>query len=87
MTDQPLDLDTTYAKRTWFDAQNFASCVRAARRFKSVHEIGELIGVSGSTISRVERCVSGPDIHTFGKLCEWMRIDPKEFFFVEDEPE
>lgn len=76
-----------YAKNVRFDANYFAICVKERRGDTSVREIGELIGVSGSTISRIERCISGPDIYTFGKLCGWMRLDPRLFFYEKDETE
>ena len=44
----------------------------------SVRKAGELSGVSGATISRVEHGEL-PDIPTFSKLCTWLELPPEAF--------
>lgn len=43
-----------------------------------MREAAKLIGVSASTISRVERG-GMPDMITFGLVCEWLKKDLKVF--------
>lgn len=43
-----------------------------------MRQAAKLIGVSASTISRVERG-GMPDMITFGLICEWLKIDLKVF--------
>jgi transcriptional regulator with XRE-family HTH domain len=52
--------------------------VREKRGSHKLRETAKVIGIGPATLMRVE---SGriPDVETFGKLCRWLRIDPKEF--------
>lgn len=43
-----------------------------------MREAGRQIGVSASTVSRVERG-GMPDMISFGLLCKWLKKDLKEF--------
>lgn len=43
-----------------------------------MREAAKLIGISASTISRVERG-GMPDMITFGLICEWLKTDLKVF--------
>jgi len=36
------------------------------------------IGISHATLSRIERG-NVPDIETFSKLCDWLKLDPSDF--------
>jgi transcriptional regulator with XRE-family HTH domain len=59
--------------------------VRERRGPGKLRETAAEIGISPATLLRVE---SGriPDIPTFGKLCKWLRLDPKSFLgYPEDE--
>lgn len=51
--------------------------LRRKRGGRGVREVGEEIGVSPATLSRVERGYL-PDLTTFGKLCRWLDVDPGE---------
>jgi transcriptional regulator with XRE-family HTH domain len=63
------------AKRT---IHSLGAMVRAKRRDGKLRATAGLIGISAPTLLRVE---AGriPDIDTFGKICRWLEIDPKEF--------
>lgn len=52
--------------------------VREKRGHHKLRETAKEIGIGPATLMRVE---SGriPDVETFGKLCHWLKIDPKEF--------
>ena len=63
------------AKRT---IHSLGAMVRAKRGENKLRATADLIGISAPTLLRIE---SGriPDIETFGKICRWLKIDPKEF--------
>jgi nucleoside phosphorylase len=48
-------------------------------------EVSIEIGISRSTLSRVERGFR-PDIETFGKVCRWLKADPGEILAVQPVP-
>ena len=52
--------------------------VREKRGHHKLRETAKEIGIGPATLMRVE---SGriPDVETFGKLCRWLKLDPKEF--------
>lgn len=52
--------------------------VRERRAAAKMRETAAAIGISPATLLRVE---GGriPDIITFGKLCNWLDMDPKDF--------
>ena len=52
--------------------------VRERRAAAKMRETAAAIGISPATLLRVE---GGriPDIVTFGKLCNWLNVDPKDF--------
>lgn len=58
------------------------STVRAKRGENTIRETAEEIGVAAATLSRIERGHT-PDLVTFGKLCEWLGIDPAEILGVD----
>ena len=63
--------------------------LRLERGGRGIREIAREIGVSAATLSRVERG-NLPDLETFAKLCEWLKIDPSTILGLEnvtdDEP-
>lgn len=64
-----------------FKSAKFSQDLKACAGTKPLRQIvrKELDGVSFSTLSRVMR--GGiPDIETFGLLCEYMQVDPKDYF-------
>jgi len=48
-----------------------------------LRETAAKIGISAATLLRVE---SGriPDVVTFGKLCQWLGLDPSSFLGIEE---
>ncbi len=58
------------------------SAVRAKRDGTTIREASDEIGIAPATLSRVERGHT-PDLKTFGKLCEWLEIDPAEILGVD----
>jgi len=57
--------------------------VRERRGLRKLRETAAEIGISPATLLRVE---SGriPDVPTFGKLCNWLELDPKSFLGMEE---
>jgi transcriptional regulator with XRE-family HTH domain len=64
-----------------FDHDKFSKAIRAKRVVElniDMRQAAKLIGISASTLSRVER--SGmPDIITFGLICNWLKKDLKTY--------
>jgi transcriptional regulator with XRE-family HTH domain len=58
--------------------------VRERRGTRKLRATAAEIGISAATLLRVE---SGriPDVPTFGKLCNWLGIDPKSFLGFHEE--
>jgi transcriptional regulator with XRE-family HTH domain len=63
------------AKRT---IHSLGAVVRAKRGENKLRATADQIGISAPTLLRIE---AGriPDIETFGKICRWLKVDPKEF--------
>jgi len=63
----------------YFDTRWFAACVRTRRGDWSLREAaGQISGVSPSTLSRIER-EETPDMATFLRLCDWLKMPTSEF--------
>lgn len=61
-----------------FDAAAFqAALIRALEPF-GLREAAKQIGVSSSTLSRIERG-EVPSLETFFTLCDWMDVSPADF--------
>lgn len=56
--------------------------LRREREPRGVREVAEEIGISPATLSRVERGYV-PDLGTFAKICNWMKIDPGQVLGIE----
>ena len=56
--------------------------VRKRRGTRKLRETASEIGIGPATLLRIE---SGriPDLMTFGKICQWLPIDPAEFLGME----
>jgi transcriptional regulator with XRE-family HTH domain len=56
--------------------------VRKKRGERKVRDVAEDIGISAATLLRIE---SGriPDVATFGKVCQWLEVDPGSFLGFE----
>lgn len=64
-----------------FYHDRLAKAIRAKRVVELNYDLratAKLIGVSASTISRVERG-GMPDMITFGLICKWLKKDLKDF--------
>jgi len=57
--------------------QNIGTVLRDKRGGRGIREVSKEIGVSPSTLSRIE-CGKLPDLDTFVKICKWLSIDPGE---------
>ena len=57
--------------------------VREKRKSRKLREVAAEIGISAATLLRVEGGKI-PEVATFGKLCNWLRIDPGSFLGFED---
>jgi transcriptional regulator with XRE-family HTH domain len=63
---------------TIFDTVKLSHFVHEKRGEISFRELAKEIGVSASTLSRVEACRS-IDLETFFRLCLWLGISPESF--------
>lgn len=54
---------------------NLGLMVRERRGARKLREVAGEIGVSAATLMRVENGRT-PDVSTFGKLCQWLGVDP-----------
>jgi transcriptional regulator with XRE-family HTH domain len=68
-------MDDTHQAR--FDTEKLAALLRAKRGRQGLRETAGAIGVSPSTLSRVEQG-KAPDVDTLAKLCFWLGISPTE---------
>ena len=66
--------------------ENLGTIVRRKRGDRGLRSVAAEIGVSAPTLSRIE---SGkmPDLQTFGKLCNWLQIDPASLLGIGVQPE
>ena len=55
--------------------QNLGSLVREKRGDQGLRAAAKEVGTSAPTLSRIE-AGKMPDLHTFGKLCKWLEVDP-----------
>src|SRR2546430_17741453 len=62
--------------------ESLGSAVRARRGQRKLREVAREIGIGTATLMRVE---SGriPDVATFGKICQWLDIEPGTFLGFE----
>lgn len=51
-----------------------------------LRETAKLIGISPATLSRIERGHL-PDLETFSKVCQWLKVDPGRFLGMKGEAE
>jgi transcriptional regulator with XRE-family HTH domain len=64
---------------TGFDARLFSAALRTRRGERGLREVAAEIGVSASTLSRVENSET-PDMETFLILCTWVGWPTSAFF-------
>jgi transcriptional regulator with XRE-family HTH domain len=62
--------------------ESLGKLVRDKRGERKLRETAQEVGIGPATLMRVE---SGrtPDIDTFGKICQWLQIDPGSFLGFE----
>jgi transcriptional regulator with XRE-family HTH domain len=60
------------------DIEMLADLVRSKRGHYGLRKVSPLIGISPSTVSRIENNVI-PDMATFLAICDWLEIEPSEF--------
>lgn len=60
------------------DTQKFSEMIKSKRGSKGLRALATEIGVSASTLSRIEQG-NLPDIDTYLSLCDWLEVSP-EFF-------
>ena len=63
---------------TSLDTQKFSEIVKSKRGKKGLRQLASEIGISASTLSRVEQG-NLPDIDTYLKLCEWLEVSSDYF--------
>lgn len=68
-----------------FDRVAFATAINqhCLKENLSLRDAAIISRISASTLSRIEKGEI-PNLETFGQICEWLRIDPREFFYAED---
>lgn len=70
-----------------FDYAKFSVHMHA-KRFSlgmGVRELGEIVGCSAATISRIERGNITPTVPDFLFICYWFDLSPMEYFLAGDE--
>jgi transcriptional regulator with XRE-family HTH domain len=62
---------------------SLGAMVRARRGENKLRATAALIGISAPTLLRVE---AGhiPDLEAFGKICGWLKVDPKGLLGIEE---
>jgi transcriptional regulator with XRE-family HTH domain len=62
---------------SYLDIQRLSDLVRSKRGNRGLREMANIIGVSPSTISRIERGIV-PDVATFLTICDGIEMPPAE---------
>ena len=63
---------------TSLDTQRFSEMIKSKRGGKGLRMLASEIGVSASTLSRIEQG-NLPDIDTYLRLCEWLEVSTDYF--------
>jgi transcriptional regulator with XRE-family HTH domain len=58
--------------------ESLGRLVREKRGEAGLRETAKVIEISPATLMRIEQGRT-PDIETFGKVCQWLKIDPSDF--------
>ena len=59
--------------------------VRKHRENKTLRDAAHTIGISPATLMRVE-AGRVPDVETYGKLCNWLGVDPGSYLGIKPTP-
>ena len=62
---------------SYLDIERLSELVRSKRGNRGLREMAAIIGVSPSTILRVEKGTV-PDVATFLAICDWIEMPPAE---------
>lgn len=62
---------------------SLGTLVREQRGSRKLREVAREIGIGAATLMRVENGRI-PDVSTFGKLCNWLGLDPGSFLGFEE---
>ena len=62
---------------SYLDIERLSELVRSKRGNRGLREMAAIIGVSPSTIMRVEKGTV-PDVATFLAICDWLEMPPYE---------
>ncbi len=62
---------------------SLGAMVRAKRADNKLRATAKDIGISAPTLLRIE---AGhiPDLETFGKICQWLEVDPKKLLGIQN---
>ncbi|WP_299047626.1 helix-turn-helix transcriptional regulator [uncultured Polaribacter sp.] len=60
------------------DTKKFSEMVKSKRGKKGLRTLSNEIGISASTLSRIEQG-NLPDIDTYLKLCQWLEVSSEYF--------
>jgi len=63
---------------TSLDTQRFSEMIKSKRGSKGLRVLASEIGVSASTLSRIEQG-NLPDIDTYLRLCDWLEVSTDYF--------
>jgi len=66
------------------DLEALSKKIVEKRGSRGVRETAKEIGISHATLSRVERGYL-PDLETFGKICQWLNVDPGKLLGIQQE--
>lgn len=58
--------------------ESLGALIKAKRGDVPLREAAKEIGIGSATLMRIQNGHM-PDIHTFGKICKWLEVDPGEF--------
>lgn len=62
-----------------FKLADLMAAVRAATKKKSLRDVEDMVGISASTLSRMDNG-KVPDMETFMKLCAACNLEPGDYF-------
>jgi DNA-binding Xre family transcriptional regulator len=57
---------------------SLGAMVKKKRGSAKLRETAKIIGIGPATLMRVENG-RVPDVSTFGKICQWLQVDPGDF--------
>jgi transcriptional regulator with XRE-family HTH domain len=64
----------------YLEIERLSALVRSKRSSQALREAALEIGISPSTLLRLEKEQHAPDMETFTALCNWLDVPPSTFF-------